>query len=430
MGDPGDGMGAPSVGPSNLTPGPGTRNVPVQTPTGFGHALTLLSGGTYDPSEGMGGASPTGRITKFGALTKLLQPAMQGAAVGGFLGRSTPEGGFGAANQFFMQRRMMDMQRQQFFLNQLKMQSEVAKNQAETQWTQRRPLVSRTAPAIKGVDDSGNPIYMTQDPNTGTFVRQEGIRPEDATTYKEIETEDEAGKPTYGAWNPKNPRAGVIPMTLARSAAASVNSGDAESASAPSRVAGSVPPGMFVGSEGGVQSPPTGGKPGTQFNSGSPRVAGAASQSPGAISAMVSSGVPTRPPGYGQPKPTIRSSRNAAGVETDNVVDTNPNSPTFGKTIQKTGVTRQPVPDRAADRAGKKDAVSGAIEDHVDAVMQMTGNDPDAAVAAITADKKVPAQYKPLMRNRIRELTKRNSPPETKEESLKNMLNLLPDGPR
>src|SRR5262249_14972759 len=69
--------------------------------------------------------------TKFGMLLKVMQPMLQGAVIGGFGGKSNPGGGFAAANEYFQNRRMMNLQMGQFAANMAKLQSEIAKNQAE-----------------------------------------------------------------------------------------------------------------------------------------------------------------------------------------------------------------------------------------------------------------------------------------------------------
>jgi hypothetical protein len=353
----------------------------VSAPTKFGRALELASGGNYDPTGGLDQTpGPTGRMTKFGALAKVLGSMMEGATVGGFMGKSTPGGGFAAAHNMFMQRRMMDMQRYQMAANMMKLQSEVAKNQAEAQWNQRRPMVNRTGPVIKGNGPDGKPIFLTQDPQDGIYKPAEGITPAAGNT-KEINTDQ--GIVTY---DPENPRAGALPLTMgggptvgsAADAKNDVTAGTAASASEPSeRTKGGVPRGMF----GGQPKAPS------EFDSGSPRVPArgavstAPSASPGAIAA---SGVPLHVPGFSTPKATVRANRNAAGVETDNIFDTNPNSPTFGQRIAATGNTRQPIPDRTAGRENARATQKAAdIEDseqYAATALQKSGGDSDEAI--------------------------------------------------
>jgi hypothetical protein len=310
--------------------------------------------------------------TKFGALLKLITPMMQGATVGGFLGKSTPGGGFAAAQSLFMQQRMRQLQMAQLLQQMQLQQSTIAKNQAEAQWAQRRPMVTRTAPVIKGNDDQGNPIFMQQNPQTGEYEPVNGIKPAAGNT-KELNTDQ--GIVTY---NPENPGRGAVPLTLGpvvgNPGAAKGNpaEGSDESASEPSeRAAGNIPP--------------------TPFNSGSPRVPvrGAVSMAPSASPGAIQSsgnGIPRQlhAPGYSTPKPTVRASRNAAGVETDNIFDTNPNSPTFGQRIAATGNTRQPVPDRVGGRENARDAQKASdaadTENYAATALTRSGNDPDKAI--------------------------------------------------
>lgn len=163
----------------NATKGPQDQAT-VNKPTKFGRGLELASGGAYDPTGGEDrtGLSVGSKPTKFGALLSLVRPMVQGAAVGGLLGRSTPGGGFAAANQFFLNQRLRQMQMSEFLLNQMKMQSEITKNAAEAQWAQRRPLLTRTANTIKGKDANGNDIYMSQNANDAQWEPVQGITPE------------------------------------------------------------------------------------------------------------------------------------------------------------------------------------------------------------------------------------------------------------
>lgn len=366
----------------------------VKVPTNMGRALELATGGMYDPTGGVdtGQApmSPSGGMqpTKFGALLKILQPMMEGATVGGFMGKSNPGGGFGAAQNMFVQRRMHQLQMAQLMQQIQLQQSTIAKNQAEAQWAERRPMVTRTAPVIKGKDDQGNDIFMEQDPQDGRFKPVNGIRPN--AQSKEVNTNE--GMVTY---DPDNPKAGALPLTLGPQvgspAAAKANpaEGSDESASEPSeRAAGNRVP--------------------TRFDSGSPSlpmrgaVSTAPSASPGAISSNV---IPHRlyGPGFNTPKATVRASRNAAGVETDNVFDTNPNSPTFGQRIAATGNTRQPAPDRVGGRENTRDAQKAAdtedTESYAATALQKSGGDPDKALQLVNNLKMAdPEQAKKLNR--------------------------------
>lgn len=391
----------------------------VKTPTKAGRAVELLTGGAYDPTGGVDtGQAPTSpnggtQPTKFGALLKLITPMMQGATVGGFLGKSTRGGGFAAAQNLFMQQRMMQMQRNQFAINLMKLQSEVQKNQAEAQWAQRRPMVTRTAPVIKGEDDQGNPIFKAQNPQTGDYENVGGIHPS-AGPSKEVNTDQ--GMVTY---DPANPKAGAVPLTLGpqvgNPSAAKNNpaEGSDESASEPSaRAAGSGVPVSF----GNI-------KP-SAHDSGSPRLPavpiGSPSQSPGAIAAT-GGGVPLHAPGFANPKPTKVTNRNATGQETDNLVDENPNSPTYGQVVKKGVASRSPLPDRAANRDNVKTKVAGQVEEAAGYALDNAKGDPDAAIALVNKSDMDPSK-KALVRQRIRERVKAGKP-KTGKQSLADMLN-------
>lgn len=404
---PGGDTGPNSIG-SAIDAGRKPQPAQIQAPTKMGRALEVASGGFFDPTGGIdqgkapSDASGSMKPTKFGALMKIIQPMMEGATIGGFMGKTTPGGGFGAAQNMFMQRRLMQMQQNQFLINLMKMNSEIQKNQAEAQWAQRRPMVTRTAPAIKGYDESGKPIFMQQNPQTGTFEPVEGIHPGGGNT-KEVNTDQ--GIVTY---DPENPRAGALPLRMggsdpgmqggnrpiprlpggptvgsAADAKNDTTAGTAESASEPSErtQGGGVPKGMFSGQ----------GKLPTRFDSGSPSrgaMSIAPSASPGAIA---SGGVPLHAPGFSTPKATVRASRNAAGVETDNIFDTNPNSPTFGQRIAATGNTRQPVPDKVGGRESARNAQKASdverSEQYAAAALAKSGGDPDKAIQSLNGLK-------------------------------------------
>jgi hypothetical protein len=375
-------MAGGDTGPNSLGAALDSQRTPqpasIKTPTKMGRAIELATGGAYDPTGGLDEApGPGGRLTKYGALARVIGSMMQGGAIGGFMGKSTTGGGFAAANNAFLQRRMMQMQQYQLAANAMKLQSQIQKNQAEAQWAQRRPMVTRTAPAIKGQDDQGNPIFMEQDPQDGQFKPVSGIHPE-GDPYQITDTDQ--GKVLY---NNRQPRVGAIPLTMSPqvgNAAVAKNNpaeGSDESASEPSlRAAGNKVP--------------------TQFDSGSPRVPSrgavstAPSASPGAIS---SSGIPQRlyGAGFNTPKSTKVTNRDAAGNETDNFVDDNPNSATYGQTIRRGVASRAPLPDRTAGRENTRDAQKASDTDRTEqyaaAALAKSGGDPDKAIQSLNGLK-------------------------------------------
>lgn len=373
------------------------RTVSVAQPTGLGRTLEVLSGGSFDPSGGEDTVTPpwnpnggAPRLTKFGMLARVIGPALEGGLIGLAGGNGHPGGGFGAANDFYDRQRAYQMQRALLTRQVLNDQFRNALDYARTQHTLNQPYFNgRGVAPIKGRDENGNLVYMRPNPQTGVYEPIEGITPDEADNSK-VEMTDQG----LVSVSPRTATARRVTIPLLPS----ISSADAQ-----------------PGPDGNA---PTGNIAPSEFDSGSPRIplkpgAGTANQSPGGVRAAASQSIPLRPAGFSAPKTTIRASRNGSGVETDNVYDENPNSPTFGKQIGALGNTRQPLPDRTSNRTSKKDAISAAVEDHVDAVMQLpdVAGNPDKALNVITADKNIPAQYKPLMRNRIRELAKPGRPP-------------------
>jgi hypothetical protein len=378
----------------------------VQTPTKAGRVLELATGGMYDPTHGVDtGSAPTSpnggyTPTKFGALLKLIQPMMQGATIGGFLGRSNPGGGFGAAQNLFMQHRLIQMQQNQFTLQLAKMQSEVAKNQAEAAHAAKQGALSRVGQPQFVQDYQGQgPGMLTQDVDGNTNFTP-GVTP--AEKNSPVVKDTDQGEMSIDARNAtatpitilnKRPGASSVPQTLSPqvgNAAAAKNNpaeGSDESASEPSaRAAGSGVPVSF------------GNKKPSAYDSGSPNLParGAASTAPSASPGAIQSsgnGIPQQlhAPGYSTPKPTVRASRNAAGVETDNIFDTNPNSPTFGQRIAATGNTRQPVPDRVGNRENSRDSQKASdvarSEQYAAAALEKNGGDPDKAIQSLNGLK-------------------------------------------
>jgi hypothetical protein len=383
MGDPGDGMGSPSIGPSNLAPNSGTANVPVRTPTTMGHILTAATGGLYDPSEGMGGASPTGRLTKWGALAKIMRPALEGAAVGGFLGRSTPEGGFGAANSYFLNQRARQMQFAELMRQLTHAQSTISKNQAETGFYNRGGGTRIGQPVI---GDNGN--YWQTDPVTRELT-DTGVKakaPKGTPDQFEWNT-DEQGNKTGVLVDRANATARTVTIKGVPTTAPGRSTPDGNAAS---QVASDIA-GLSGESAGGPSRVAQRRMP-TKFDSGGPRVAGATSSSPSASPDAINADTGNIPRTLSQsastaPKPVTRTIRNAAGVETDVMVDGNPKSVTFGQTIKKTGVTRQPIPDRAGNRestrADQKNSDIARSEQYAAAALAKSGGDPDRAVQSL-----------------------------------------------
>lgn len=339
--------------------------VPVKTPTKFGRTLELATAGAYDPTGGAD-TTPPGpgeKPTKFGTLLNFLRPALGGAMIGGLTGKSTPGGGFAGANNFFMTQRLRQMQMGQYMMGLAKMQSDMAKNNAEAGWNNRRPMLTRGAPAVKGTDASGNQVYMAQDPNDGTWKPIQGVTPPGQTPdFATVPTDK--GIVEYDRHGVAN----TVPLSLANQVEQRIQSGSGESASAPSNAA----------ADGG--------------GSGGP------------------SPVPLMPSGFSKPKPARVVNRSGSGVETDNLIDENPNSPTFGKPLAQNVATRQAVPNRIQSDNNIRNDVSARVENYASAALDKADGDPDKAIGILNglkiADPQAAKEFEgmlPQIRNRIRE---------------------------
>ncbi len=215
--------------------------------------------------------------TKFGMLMNLMAPMLEGAAVGGFTGKGHPGGGFGAAQDYFVQQRMRQMQAQQFLANMQKTQADVEKARAEAEWNLRRPGLTRTAPAIHGIGPSGEPVFMAQNPNTNQWEVINGISPEGPLPdYQTIGTN--AGIVKYD----KRGIAPTLPLTMQTQQSAAVGN------QLPENIAPLANSELWGGpSRSDLQGPLP-----TKFNSGRPR-----------MSASIPSAPPTAIPQILQPPP-------------------------------------------------------------------------------------------------------------------------------
>lgn len=315
--------------------------------------------------------------TKFSRLLKVLEPMLEGGAIGAFAGKGHPGGGFGAATDFYNQQRAHKLQMAMLQNTLLNSQYQRQLEAARTAHEVNQPYFTRGS-AIDAQDANGNAIKMERNPFSGVYEPIPGVSPVDKDKNPKTEMTDQ-GLMTIGSDGKATPVTGP-------------------------------------GKPGAVTPPSTAMVPIRPGDVTSPR---RMTQIPGS-QAPDTPGAPLHAPGFSTPKPAKVANRNAAGAETDNLIDENPNSPTFGKPIKTNVASRAPLPDKTAGHQDKKDAEESAIEDHVDAVLGTVGNDPDKALAAINADKNVPSQYKARMRNRVREIAR---PGSKKKQSALDMLN-------
>jgi hypothetical protein len=420
-----------SSGPAtNAVPGqsgaPGTEAVSVKRPTKFGRFAELATMGGYDPTGGEDTtAPPSGKLTKFGALVHVLRPALEGGMIGLIGGKGHPQGGFGAANDYFQRRRDFDLRRAMMSRQLYNDQFKNLLDYARTQHIIDQPnFTGRGAAPIKGRDAQGNLIYMRPNPQSGVYEPVEGITPE-----------EEAGKPEMTdrglvVVNPR--RATAMPVTMGGASISdeTMHTGDTPTFSSlplgPGAATQAVPfqnASMFGG-------PATDPAVGTQFDSGKariPRAPGTASQSPSGIRMNGSRGsIPLRPPSFSTPRPIVRASRNGAGVETDEVYDENPNSPSFGKKMQSLGNSRAPVPDRVAGRDAGKADVSAYVEQFAGEALKRNGNDPDKAIDFMNKLKTGDPEADKMLQQHLPDIRKRILDRTRKAPQKKRRLNLNP----
>jgi len=412
----------PGVDPLNATGGARPSvNLPVTRTTGFGDFMQNL---------GLPGAghpdNDNGKLTKWGMLARVLGPALQGGLIGLAGGKGHPGGGFGAAQDFYDRQRAFQMQKMMLQRQQVNDQFKNLLEYARTLHEMQLPPISRVPNAIKGHDPQGNEIYMTLNPHTLRYEPIEGIQPESNADYAATNTDqgivtyDKHGQaPTRLLTLPGATTSGAVPLPGGSGSSGAVPLPSSISPSGAVPLPTRPPFGIDNPSRPNFQrmkNPITGvtsrtgpfdeipGSPG-----GLTPGSGTASQSPSGVAASI----PLRSPGYNTPKAVVRASRNGAGIETDNILDTNPNSPTFGKKIASTDNTRQPVPDRAADRTDKTNEVNSQVETYAAEALKRNGNDPDKAIQFLNglqvgdpdAQKRLQAML-PKIRQHIRDRSK------------------------
>jgi hypothetical protein len=117
--------------------------------------------------------------TKLGRLLKVLEPALEGGAIGALSGKGHPGGGFGAANDFYAQRRQQQIQ-------QAVLQRQVAQTQAQIKARQDANAIAQQradnedwGQPIAGQDAQGNPAYFVRNRRTGETKQVNGFAPPD-----------------------------------------------------------------------------------------------------------------------------------------------------------------------------------------------------------------------------------------------------------
>ena len=305
--------------------------------------------------------------TKFGKLLAIAAPILEGGLIGAAGGKGHPGGGFGAAQDFYNQRRAYANQQAllQHTLNNDQFKN--ALEAARTAHTIATPPFVRSA-TISGQDDQGNGIIQARNPFTGVYETVPGISPADKSKTPKTEMTDQGLVNVDGST--------ATPVTLPGP---------------------STPPGTAM-------------LPVRPNDPNSPRV-------PTAVPGSQAPGAPLHAPGFSTPKPTKTTNRNSAGVETDTFIDDNPNSPTFQQPIGKPVASRQPLPDKTANHDNDKADLQAQAETYAQAALDKNGGDPDKAIAYLNglqvkdpdAQKKLNSML-PQIRKSIGDRTKSRKP--------------------
>jgi hypothetical protein len=152
----------------------GPTSVPVTSDTGTGSFLNNLAiGAGVTPDNSNTGTH--GPLTRFGMLTRVLAPMIEGGLVGWAGGKGTPGGGFNAANNHFQNQRQLQMQLQVMRLNAQKQYYENAKNAAETNYYNQGGGARFNQPVV---GDNGN--YWQINRSTGK-LEDTGVAAQDKT---------------------------------------------------------------------------------------------------------------------------------------------------------------------------------------------------------------------------------------------------------
>jgi hypothetical protein len=394
--------------------GANPANVGVRTPGFGGRALELLTGGAYDPTQGADtatGAFAGGKETKWGVLARMMGLAEQGGIEGAFLGKSTPGGGFQAVQNLNLLRNQMLLRNLMLQNTLAKTQSDIQKNTAMTGFYNRGGN-TRVGQPVPGAN--GN--YWRTDPVTRELI-DTGVRvPPKPENYELREGQaGPNGQPTYSLFN-KN--TGKITPALIDMTGGNSSGGLQAPAANPAldmerKNAESIS--ELTGDAGIAKVPVMAQALGESTEALRPPVIDNSTgmQSPGAIRSTAASGVPFMPAVNRNPRAGRVATRNAAGTETDNLIDENPESQTFGRVLKRGVATRAPLPDRGDATRAQKDADSASAENYAGMALAQVGGDPNKAIAYLnglkSADPKVQQQFNrllPLIRQHIRDRVK------------------------
>lgn len=296
-----------------------------------------------------GDPGPVMKDTKFGKLLKIAAPILVGGAVGATANSRQSGAGQQAANQFFMQQRQLALQKA---LMQRQMQNDWYRNMLDAARTQHEVNMPPLGAGASRTWTSVDPQHVT----TGSpgVPHIFGLDPYNPQTIVDrgVANPKEQPKTTI-----ERTASGFVPVTVSPQGQATV--GAPLTTPAPKDILASEP--------------------------GGPLPAGAP--------------VPLEPysaPNKSDTKPAVRgvTRTDSTGNSETDLIDENPDSPTFGKVLKKNVASRQ-------SKNSSNDQVERSAESIV-AQARQEKVDPEVVLGRVL--NKIPPQYRATVRARIREI--------------------------
>ena len=117
--------------------------------------------------------------TKFSKLLQIAAPILEGGLVGLAGGKGHPSGGFGAANDWFAQKRAQQIQTQTLQRQAAQTQATIQARQQSNDIAQQRADMEDWGQPIAGQDSDGNSAFFVRNRRTGETKQVNGIKPPD-----------------------------------------------------------------------------------------------------------------------------------------------------------------------------------------------------------------------------------------------------------
>lgn len=117
--------------------------------------------------------------TKFSKLLAIAAPILEGGLVGAAGGKGHSGGGFGAAQDFYAQRRAQQMQQAVFQRQVAQTQAQIQARQQANDISQQRADADSWGQPVAGQDANGNPAFFVRNRQTGETKQVNGITPPD-----------------------------------------------------------------------------------------------------------------------------------------------------------------------------------------------------------------------------------------------------------